>query len=38
MPELETWQAILGVLALAFLVGFGFSVGAWLWGKLCTAL
>jgi hypothetical protein len=36
MPNLDTPTAILAVIVLAFLAGFGWSIGAWLWGKLCT--
>lgn len=38
MPQIETWQAILGVLAVAFIAGFGLAAGWWLRGKICLAL
>jgi hypothetical protein len=38
LPNIETPVAILGVIAVAFLVGFGLAIGWWLWGKICAAL
>lgn len=38
MPTLDTPTAILGIGAVAFIAGFFWSIGAWLWGKIVTAL
>jgi hypothetical protein len=36
MPQVETWQAILGVLAASMVIGFGLHIGWWAWVKLCA--
>jgi hypothetical protein len=33
MPDLSLWNGLI-VLVFAFVAGFGWTCGAWLWGKI----